>query len=79
MFIMLDNSENILLVGQNICQYRKELGISQVELAQILGINKRTLCSYEKGFRKVPINLLPKIADCLKVSADRLLGLESFE
>ena len=76
---MIDNSENIQLVGQNICQLRKDLGISQVELAQILEINKRTLCSYEKGLRKVPINLLPTISHCLKVSTDKLLGLEEIE
>ena len=76
---MIENSKDIFFIGQNICRLRKDLGITQVELANVLGINKRTLCSYEKGFRKVPINLLSQIAESLKISTDKLLGLEGLE
>ena len=73
---MIKDLENITLAAQNIAKFRKAMGISQVELAAILGINKRTLCSYEKGVRRPPIDLLPTIAQSLKVSVDQLLGLE---
>jgi transcriptional regulator with XRE-family HTH domain len=79
MIIMIKNTENIVQLGSNICESRKSIGITQVELASVLGINKRTLCSYEKGLRRVPIDLLPSIASTLKVSVDQLLGLQTLD
>jgi transcriptional regulator with XRE-family HTH domain len=61
-------------IGQRLAQLRQAVGLSQVALAEYLHINKRTLCSYEKGVRRVPIELLPKIAEQLRVSCDDLLA-----
>ena len=36
---------------------RKDLGKTQKELAQILGISLKAVCSYEQGWRKVPVHI----------------------
>jgi transcriptional regulator with XRE-family HTH domain len=63
--------------GQRLVQLRLAKGVSQVELAEHLGINKRTLCSYEKGIRRLPITFLPKIAERLQLSCDEILDFSA--
>lgn len=46
---------------------REELGISQKELADAVGIAQSTLCDYEQGRNKPSISVAVKIADVLKV------------
>jgi len=36
---------------------RKELGKTQKQLAQILGISLKAVCSYEQGWRKIPVHI----------------------
>ena len=55
-------------------QLRLEAKLTQVELADFLGINQVTYSRYEKGARTLPYDLLIKIADYYGVSTDYLLG-----
>ena len=36
---------------------RKQLGKTQKEIARLLGISRKTVESYEQGFRNVPVNV----------------------
>jgi transcriptional regulator with XRE-family HTH domain len=76
MFIMTVTSTDI---GQCLVKIRQAQGLTQVELARRLGLSKRTLCSYEKGDRRLPTPLVKDLCTILGVSADELLGIEQLK
>lgn len=55
-------------------ELRKEMGISQKEAANQLGISQALLSHYEKGIRECGQSFLIKAADFYDVSCDYLLG-----
>lgn len=55
-------------------QAREETGYTQREIAQIIGISKSTIASYEMGRTEPKIEILGKLADFYGVSADWLIG-----
>lgn len=59
-------------VGERIKQARLSFGLSQAELAKLVGVSERTIRNYESGEIKKPYHL-QKIAKALKVSPDWLL------
>ena len=64
------------IFSEKLAELRKEKGLSQVGLAQKLGVDPSTIAKYETGDRLPDIFMLLKIADCFDVSTDFLLGLE---
>lgn len=58
----------------NLRRITKEKKISQVELADLIGISKSTLGHYFTGNTSPSLEILVKIADALNVSCDELLG-----
>jgi transcriptional regulator with XRE-family HTH domain len=61
-------------LGGRIQQLRKDQGITQVQLAEQLGVSQQTVTAYENGSRRVPISHLPRLAQLLGVSIEDLLG-----
>ncbi len=57
---------------------RKERGLTQTKVADYLGIAQASYIRYEKGTSEPTVANLAKICDLLDVSADFLLGRESF-
>lgn len=53
--------------GERIRQYRKEKGLTQGELGEKLGLTASAVMRYERGQRKVSVDLLRRIADVLEV------------
>lgn len=64
------------LIGENIAKVRKNLNITQEDMSRTLGVSRRALCSYECGKCSVPVFLLPKISDVLKVSVSALMDIK---
>jgi transcriptional regulator with XRE-family HTH domain len=60
-------------LGGRIARLRKQQDITQVQLAELLGITQQTLNSYETGRRRVPVSLLPLLAKRLGVAVEALL------
>ncbi|MBN2381195.1 LexA family transcriptional regulator [candidate division WOR-3 bacterium] len=56
------------LVGQRIRAARRERGLNQDELSLKLGIHRNSLVRYERGERRIDVNLLYRIAEALEVS-----------
>ena len=52
---------------------RKEKGITQGELAKILGVSRSTIGNYEQGIREPDFEMLEKISDYFNVSMSTLL------
>jgi transcriptional regulator with XRE-family HTH domain len=60
-------------LGARVAQARKERGLTQVVLAERLGVAQQTLAHYEVGRVRVAADQLPVLADILDVSIDELL------
>lgn len=58
-------------------ELRRELGLSQKELAQKVEISWQSISGYETGHAQPPVDILVKIADALQTSTDFLLGREN--
>jgi len=63
-------------IGERLARLRKERGITQVEMAELLGVSQPNVSDYERGELRLHGELLVKLARILKVSADAILGLE---
>ena len=64
------------VMGQRIAEARKALNMTQVQLAETLGIPQQTLAHYEVGRSRAPAALIPEIARVLAVSVESLMGEE---
>ena len=61
-------------LGKRIAQLRHEHGMTQQQLAEVLGIAQQTLAHYEVARLRVPASMLPTLAETFKVQVDVLLG-----
>lgn len=60
-------------VGARIAKLRNEMNITQLELAEKLGVTDRAVSKWETGIGYPDVTLLPQIADVFGVSIDYLL------
>ncbi|HZT02026.1 MAG TPA: helix-turn-helix domain-containing protein [Steroidobacteraceae bacterium] len=61
-------------LGARIAQLRKNASITQVQLAEFLGVSQQTVNAYEMGHRRMAISALPRLARLLGVSIEELFG-----
>lgn len=61
-------------LGNRIARLRKDSHITQVQLAETLGVSQPTMNAYELGQRRVPVSALPVLAKALGVGLEELLG-----
>lgn len=61
-------------LGTRIHALRKAQRITQVQLAEQLGVSQQTVTAYESGNRRVPISHLPRLAALLGTSVEALIG-----
>ncbi|MCM1223593.1 MAG: helix-turn-helix domain-containing protein [Lachnospiraceae bacterium] len=54
---------------------RKKLKMSQAQVAKRVGVSASAVSSYESGDKSPSIEVLIKLADLYKISADYLLGI----
>ena len=62
--------------SQELKSAREKVGMTQKEIAEILGIDKSTYSGYESGKRSPDVPRIKELAKILNVSADKLLGIE---
>ncbi len=66
------------MFSDRLAELRNKHGLSQKQLADILGVAQGSVGNWESGFRKnPPIDTLIRIADYFKVSLDYLLDHDS--
>lgn len=63
-----------MTLGQNIKKYRKQKGLTQSELAEIIDLKSITIRKYESDDREPSIDILNKIAAALGVTIGKLVG-----
>lgn len=60
--------------GSNVARLRKQRGMTQIELAQEIGVNKQTISNIEKGVSYPNFNNLEKISQALNCTCVELFG-----
>lgn len=63
-------------IGKNIAFLRKEKGMTQTELGDLLGVSNQAVSKWESEMTSPDITLLPDIARVLDVSLDGLYSIE---
>ena len=66
-----------MTIGERICCLRKERKLKQSDLAKVLCVSPSTIGMYEQNRREPDIGTIVKIANCLDVGVEYLLGLDS--
>ena len=74
--VAISNEERAFITafGERLAALRKERGLTQVQLAESLGVSQQAVTAYESGQRRVPISMLPLLASTLGVSIETLIG-----
>lgn len=62
-------------LGKFIAERRKELGMTQAEMARELKVCQQTVFAYELGDRMINIVMLRKLAGIFQVSVEELSGM----
>ncbi|HNZ62711.1 MAG TPA: helix-turn-helix transcriptional regulator [Bacillota bacterium] len=61
-------------LGNNIAKYRKEKGMTQDKLAEIMSVSPQAVSKWENNISYPDIELLPKLADVFGISIDELFS-----
>lgn len=70
----MEGEEFVRLIGENIISNRKKIGMSQIELAIIVGIEDSALRRIEKGRTNPTAKTLLKIAEALEIEVSDLVS-----
>ena len=70
-----DISPAAAAIGARLARLRKDRGMTQVELADRLGLVQSAVSSYERGALRLHGELIVELMAVLDVTADELLGL----
>jgi len=63
--------------GQRLARLRKERGLTQVEIAERVGIIQVLVSDYERGKLRLNAEMVVRFADALEITADELLRLDA--
>ncbi len=63
-------------IGERMARLRRDRGITQVELAEMLGVPQPMISAYENGGLRLHGELIVELTKILDVSADQILGLK---
>jgi transcriptional regulator with XRE-family HTH domain len=64
-------------LGERIAAARKGRGITQVQLAEMLGVAQQTMAHYEGGTVRIPVETLTQLAEHLQTSVEALVGTQA--
>jgi len=65
-----------ILLGERLKQFRKNIGLSQAQLADILGIDRSTYAYYETNKTNPSIPFLIILSKIFCVTVDELIGID---
>jgi transcriptional regulator with XRE-family HTH domain len=73
-FMATKGKDFYVRLGRRLAEQRKAAGVTQVQLAEVLGVAQQTMAHYEGGVARIPVDLLRKAAQRLAVSLEDLVG-----
>lgn len=60
-------------------EFREKRGLSQTELASLVGLKQTTISQYESGSRRPNLSMAKKLSDALGISLDDFVCLSTFQ
>jgi transcriptional regulator with XRE-family HTH domain len=73
----LSNAADAVVVGTRIRKYRIKAGLTQSELAELVGISVNQLGKYEHGQNSLSVSALKTFANILNVKPCEICGCKS--
>jgi len=71
----MSKNENFFeALGARIVARRKELGMTQTDLGNRIGVTQQVIASYETASRQIPAWRVPDLAGALDMSLESLMG-----
>ena len=67
---------NTSKLAMRIAAARREIGLTQKELAEKVGVSAQAVSKWERGVSCPDISILDELAGALKLSLNSLLGVE---
>ena len=67
---------NTSKLAQRIADARREKGLTQTELAEMVGVSAQAVSKWERGISCPDITILDELADAVGISVSHLLGVE---
>ncbi|CDZ74404.1 hypothetical protein ING2D1G_0210 [Peptoniphilus sp. ING2-D1G] len=64
-------------LGMMIASLRKEMGITQLELAEKMGVTDKAVSKWERDLSCPDVGTIPKLADIFNVSVDELMQVKA--
>lgn len=64
-------------LGERIVSRRKELGMTQTELGDLIGVTQQVIASYETARRQIPTWRVTELAKALDIPLETLMGLNA--
>ncbi len=74
LFLMLDNTCEMVKINENIRFLRKQKGLTQEQFAEKIGIKRSVVGAYEEGRASPPLETLLKMADLFQITADDFIS-----
>lgn len=68
----------MLLFSKRLKEIRKQAGLTQQQLGDMIGVTKVSVCCYEKGTRTPTLDTLVDLANVLNVEFTYLLGNDNY-
>ena len=68
----------MVLFSTRLKELRKEVGLTQKQLGEMVGVTKVSICCYENGTRTPTLDTLIDLANSLGVDLAYLLGVDTF-
>ena len=65
---------SISILSTRLKELREDLHLRQDQVAQLMGVNKNAISTYENGTREPSLGMLVRLATLYRVSTDYLLG-----
>ena len=62
--------------GRIVKELRISLGLTQQQLGDLIGVNKASICGYEKNTKKPKYDKLIKLSEALNTTPNYLMGME---
>lgn len=66
-------------IGQRIKNFRESIGLSQKDLANMIGVRSSRLSNWEQGLNRPDVDTLILICKALHVSPSKILAMETEE
>lgn len=64
-------------LGERIAAARKTQGVTQVQLAELLGVAQQTMAHYEGGTVRIPVETLAQLAQHVQAPVEALIGAQA--